>query len=101
MHRRRLPFNHFVLLDEKSTQGSAELLLEAIRVAPGLALRAAGHPDRYTLIHNGAMLARKPLAHVHIVCTRSRFWKGVAYVLIGLKNLIGSATHSCKRKPTP
>lgn len=87
LHRRSFPVQHFVLVDSCSTTPPSALLATARRHAQAISLQTTGHPDRFTLIHNGGGIARRALPHVHIVCTASRWHKGLMYVLLGLKNL--------------
>lgn len=87
LHRRRFPVQHYVLVDTTRCTAPAVLLAIARRHAEAVSMRATGHPDRFTLIHNGGGIARRALPHVHIVCTGSRLHKGLMYVLLGLKNL--------------
>lgn len=88
IHRRRFPVDHYVLVDPHGHAGPGRLMAEARRRAGELALRCTGDPRNFTLIQNGPGLARRDWPHVHIVCTPSRFRKGLIHVLIGLKNLL-------------
>jgi hypothetical protein len=87
LHRRRFPVQHYVLVDLARSATPEALLAAARRHAEVVSLRLTGHADRFTLIHNGGGIARRALPHVHIVCTGSRWQKGLMYVLLGLKNL--------------
>lgn len=87
-HRRSFPVDHFVLVDESGAVPPEQLMVEARRRAEGLAQRATGDARNFTLIHNGAGVARRERPHVHIVCARSRLHKALVYLLIGLKNLV-------------
>lgn len=49
-----------------------------------------GNAHAFTLVHNGSAIARRNDPHVHIFCTRSRVQKGLLYLVIGLKNLVGA-----------
>lgn len=88
VHRRRFLVDHYVLIDPKASLSPARLMARARHHAERLALQCTGDASRFTLIHNGAGLARRDLPHVHIVCARSRLQKAFVYLLIGLKNLI-------------
>ncbi len=87
IHRRRFPVQHFVLVAGPEDTEPGELLAQARACAEQLALTHAGGSQNFTLIHNGAGIARRPWPHVHIVCCRHRFGKALAYLLIGLRNL--------------
>ncbi|HUP91778.1 MAG TPA: hypothetical protein VM074_05980 [Solimonas sp.] len=88
VHKRRFPVDHFILIDEFGAGAPEELIAEARRRAEPLALAATGSRDCFTLIHNGAGLARHESPHVHIVCARSRLQKALIYFFIGAKNLL-------------
>jgi hypothetical protein len=88
VHRRRFPVDHYVLIDPKGLSDPHALIAEARRQAEVLALRCTGDARNFTLIQNGPRLARRDWPHVHIVCTRTRFRKGLIYLLIGIKNLL-------------
>lgn len=85
--RRRFPVTHYVLVDAARRASPERLIVRARRCAGAIALRATGHAEQFTLIHNGAGLARRAAPHVHIVCARSRFEKALVYFLIGWKNV--------------
>ena len=88
IRRRRFPVDHFVLIDDESRASPERLVAEARKRAEALAEETTGRRDHFTLIHNGAGVARRAKPHVHIVCARSRWQKGLIYLLIGLKNLL-------------
>jgi hypothetical protein len=88
IHRRRFPVDHFVLVVDNGSVDPEVMMLIAHRRASDLALRTTGDRGNFTLIHNGSALARRPDAHVHIVCAGSRAQKAMMYLLIGLKNLL-------------
>lgn len=98
VHRRCFPVDHYVLVDTAGDTAPERLIAEAQRQAEALALRSTGDPQRFTLIFNGARLARRAIPHVHIVCARSRFHKGLIYLLIGLKNLVADLLPAAERK---
>ncbi|MGQ0799293.1 MAG: hypothetical protein ACT4NL_04155 [Pseudomarimonas sp.] len=87
VHRRRFPVDHYVLIDPEGLSTPGTLIAEARRQAEALALRSTGDARNFTLIQNGPGLARCDWPHVHIVCTRTRFRKGLIYLFIGFKNL--------------
>ena len=89
IRRRRFPVDHYVLVDDAGLGEAEDLLAHARRRAELLALQSTGNAQNFTLIHNGAGLARCPAAHVHIVCTRSCRGKALVYLMMGLKNLLG------------
>ena len=92
IHCRRYPVDHYVLVGATGAAAEPQRLLRlAQRLASVLARRSTGRPGGYTLIHNGSGVARRSDPHVHIVCTRTRFAKGLIYLLIGLKNLLPQA----------
>lgn len=88
IHRRRFPFDHYVLVDMDGTIPPEALIAEAWRQAGVLAQQSTGDARNFTLIQNVSRLARRDWPHVHIVCARTRFQKGLVYLLIGLKNLV-------------
>lgn len=88
VHRRSFPVDHYVLIDSDGLAEPHALIAEAHRQAQGLALRCTGDARNFTLIQNGPLLARREWPHVHIVCTRTRFRKGLIYLFIGFKNLL-------------
>jgi hypothetical protein len=88
VHRRRFPVDHYVLFDPDGLSSPERLMLEACRQAGTLALRSTGDARNFTLIQNGPCMARRNWPHVHIVCTRTRFRKGLIYLYIGVKNLL-------------
>ena len=88
IHRRHFPVDHYVLVDVDGTVPPGTLIAEAWRQAPMLALTSTGDARNFTLIQNGSKLARREWPHVHIVCAKTRFQKGLIYLFIGLKNLI-------------
>lgn len=88
VHRRSFPVDHYVLIDPEGLAEPGSLIAEARRQAETLALRSTGDASNFTLIQNGTRLARRDWPHVHIVCTRTRFRKGLIYLLIGIKNLL-------------
>lgn len=90
VHRRHFPVDHYVLIDPDASLSPGRLIAHARLHAERLALHCTGDASCFTLIHNGAGLARRELPHVHIVCARSRFQKALVYLLIGLKNLLPS-----------
>lgn len=87
LHRRRYPIDHYVLIDDHGTLPADELVASARRQAEALARKSTGNAQGFTLIHNGAGIARRQTPHVHILCTRTRFQKGLLYLVIGIKNL--------------
>ena len=92
VQHRRFPVAHFVLIDERVSATTTEHLVSvAHRCAELLAARCNGDARHFTLIHNGSGLARCPDPHVHIVCARTRFQKGLIYLFIGLKNIFNLA----------
>jgi hypothetical protein len=88
IHRRHLPVDHYVLVDEAGTLPPQFRVAEARRCAGPLAASATGNAQNFTLIHNGAGLARRSVPHVHIICAASRFEKALIYLIIGIKNLL-------------
>ncbi len=88
VHRRRFPANHYVLIDPENRSSPEALIAEARRQAETLAFSSTGDAGNFTLIQNGPRLARCEWPHVHIVCTTTRFRKGLIYLFIGLKNLV-------------
>lgn len=88
IHRRRFPVDHYVLVDEDRSMPAGQLLAEARRRAERLAEDSTGDSGSFTLIHNGAGIARRALPHVHIICARTRRLKALIYLYIGLKNLL-------------
>lgn len=88
VHRRSFPVDHFVLLDPEGRTRPDELIAAARRQAEALALRCTGDAGNFTLFQSGAGLARRAWPHVHIVCTRTRFRKGLIHLYIGLRNLL-------------
>lgn len=88
VHRRRFPVDHYVLVDHDGNVDPQALIAEARRQAEALAERSTGNAANFTLIQNGARLARRDWPHVHIVCARTRCQKGLMYLLLGLKNLL-------------
>jgi hypothetical protein len=88
IHRRHFPVDHYVLVDEAGTVTGEQLIAEARRRAEGLAERSTGDRHGFTLIHNGAGIARRADPHVHIICARSRRWKGLVLLVIAIKNLL-------------
>lgn len=88
IHRRRFPVDHYVLVDEARSVPPGRLVAEARRRAERPAERATGDRDSFTLIHNGAGIARRASPHVHIICARTRRLKALLYLYIGLKNLL-------------
>jgi len=86
--RRRHPVVHYVLIDEHRCISTARLLAAAERHALRLALQTSGDCRKFTLIHNGSGMARRPLPHVHIICARTRWQKALVYLFIGLRNLL-------------
>ena len=89
IHRRRFPLDHFVLVDAERTLPPDQLVAEARRRAAVLADASTGDAQAFTLMHNGSGIARRDDPHVHIFCTRSRVRKGLLYLVIGVKNLVG------------
>ena len=87
IHRRRVPVDHYVLV-AGPRDAPARLLHRAGRIAALLSGRSVGRTDGYTLIHNGAGVARRSTPQVHIVCSGTRMAKGLMYLLIGLRNLL-------------
>ncbi len=90
VHRRRFPVDHYVLIDPEGLLPPGTLIAEARRQAETLALRSTGDARNFTLIQNGPGLARREGPHVHIVCTTTRFRKGLIYLFIGFKNVLAS-----------
>ena len=90
VHRRRFPLDHFVLIDDEHAMPPDQLVAEARRRAATLANGITGNAHAFTLVHNGSAIARRNDPHVHIFCTRSRVQKGLLYLVIGLKNLVGA-----------
>lgn len=88
VHRRSFPVDHYVLIDPEGLMEPHTLIAEARRQAEALALSSTGDARNFTLIQNGSRLARREWPHVHIVCTRTRFRKGLIYLIIGVKNLL-------------
>jgi hypothetical protein len=88
VHRRSFPVDHYVLIDPDGLLDPHTLIAEARRQAETLALRSTGDARNFTVIQNGSSLARREWPHVHIVCTRSRFQKGLIYLYIVFKNLL-------------
>jgi hypothetical protein len=88
IRRRRFPADHYVLVDEGRAMPAAQLVAEARRRAESLAQTCTGDRESFTLIHNGAGIARRALPHVHIICARSRRQKALIYLFMGLKNLL-------------
>ena len=88
VHRRSFPVDHYVLIDPDGLSDPHTLIAEARRQAETLALRSTGDARNFTVIQNGSRLARREWPHVHIVCTRSRFQKGLIHLYIGFKNLL-------------
>lgn len=86
--RRRFPVLHYVLIDPTGQASDRQLLRAAREQATRLAIEATGQGENFTLIYNGRLLARVAKPHVHIVLARSRWHKGLIYLLIGLKNLL-------------
>jgi len=93
IHRRRFPVDHFVLVDESRMLSPERLLARARRYAGVLAAMSTGNAQCFTLIHNGAGIARYEDPHVHIICAQSRIQKGLIYLFIGLKNLVPVFLH--------
>jgi hypothetical protein len=87
IHRRSFPVDHYVLVDNDGDSSPDRLIAEARRQAEGLALHSTGDAQSFTLIQNGSLLARRSWPHVHIICARSRFQKGMLYLVIGFKNV--------------
>lgn len=90
IHRRRFPLDHFVLVDAERALPPDQLVAEARRRATALADASTGDAHSFTLVHNGSGIARRDDPHVHIFCTRSRMQKGLLYLVMGLKNLVGA-----------
>jgi hypothetical protein len=88
VHQRHFPIDHYVLIDEGGDLEPGYLVAEAWHQALHLAAESTGASGNFTLIHNGSGIARRSKPHVHIVCTRTRFQKGLLYILIGIKNLL-------------
>jgi hypothetical protein len=88
VHRRSFPVDHYVLIDIEGLSEPHALITEARHQAESLALRSTGDARNFILIHNGPRLARRECPHVHIVCTHTRFRKGLVFLLIGIKNVL-------------
>ncbi len=88
VHRRSFPVDHYVLIDTEGLLEPHLLIAEARRQAEALALRSTGDARNFTLIQNGPRLARREWPPVHIVCTSTRFRKGLIYLFIGIKNVL-------------
>ena len=58
VHRRRFPIDHYVLVDRDGHIDPQALIAEARRQAEALAKRSTGDAANFTLIQNGARLAR-------------------------------------------
>ncbi len=100
IHCRHFPVDHYVLVCASGEIGP--LLTEARRRAESLARASTGDPRNYCLMFSGERLARRAVPHVHIICARSRFLKGLAYLYIGLKNLFAiDATVTLPERKTP
>lgn len=63
-----------------------EMLAIALLTARDLGKNAFNDSAAFTIIHNGHSVSRSTAAHVHMVCTGSRWHKAWFYFVLALKN---------------
>ncbi len=85
--------HYFVLffpesLGSPTVEEADEMALISQRQARRFASKLFGHPECFTIIHNGRQTRRKPDLHYHILVLRNRRERMAAYLRFMIRNAL-------------